>query len=69
MAFALVRPAYFAVMFDPQLLRMSDPDLMAERDKAFSDFFAAVSQTPGLPIRTGLRTGAERSVGHLARPS
>jgi len=46
-AFALEHPAHFAVMFDPHLLHMSDPGLVAERDQAFFNFFAAVKGTTG----------------------
>jgi AcrR family transcriptional regulator len=46
-AFALAHPAHFSVMFDPHLLRMSDEGLTAERDQAFGNFFAAVTQTTG----------------------
>jgi len=45
--FALEHPAHFSVMFDPHLLRMSDPALEAERNQAFENFFAAVSDTTG----------------------
>jgi AcrR family transcriptional regulator len=46
-AFALEHPAHFSVMFDPHLLRMSDPALDAERSQAFENFFAAVQGTTG----------------------
>jgi AcrR family transcriptional regulator len=46
-AFALLHPAHFAVMFDPQLLRMTDPGLNVERNRAFDNFFTAVRQTTG----------------------
>jgi hypothetical protein len=35
------------VMFDPHLLRMSDPSLTVERNQAFDNFFTAVRQTTG----------------------
>jgi AcrR family transcriptional regulator len=46
-AFALAHPAHFSVMFDPHLLRMSDPSLTVERNQAFDNFFTAVRQTTG----------------------
>jgi AcrR family transcriptional regulator len=45
--FALEHPAHFSVMFDPHLLRMSDPALDSERSRAFENFFTAVRQTTG----------------------
>jgi AcrR family transcriptional regulator len=44
-AFALEHPAHFSVMFDPHLLRMSDPALDTERSRAFENFFVAVQET------------------------
>jgi AcrR family transcriptional regulator len=65
-AFALAHPAHFLVMFDPHLLRMTDPALAVERDLAFDNFFTAVRQTTGTddPEQVATQALAAWSVVH-----
>ena len=47
-AFAIERPGHFAVMFRPELLHSSDPDLLAAGAGAFGALAAAIANVRGL---------------------
>ncbi|MGW9450050.1 TetR/AcrR family transcriptional regulator [Streptomyces sp. NPDC055632] len=50
--FAVEHPAHFQVMFQPDLLRADDPDLLAAKERASAELRAGVADldgTPGVP--------------------
>ncbi|WP_030690314.1 TetR/AcrR family transcriptional regulator [Streptomyces globisporus] len=47
--FALTHPAHFQVMFQPELLRADDPDLLAARERASAELRAGVADLPDVP--------------------
>ncbi|MEV8590542.1 TetR/AcrR family transcriptional regulator [Streptomyces sp. NPDC051180] len=44
--FAVAHPAHFTVMFQPELLRADDPDLVAAREHASAELRAGVASLP-----------------------
>ncbi|MFE0652927.1 TetR/AcrR family transcriptional regulator [Streptomyces sp. NPDC059534] len=44
--FAVAHPAHFTVMFQPELLRADDPDLLAARERASAELRAGVAALP-----------------------
>ncbi|MFJ5832231.1 TetR/AcrR family transcriptional regulator [Streptomyces sp. NPDC093089] len=51
--FAVDHPAHFTVMFQPELLRADDPDLLAAKDRASAELRAGVTDLKNAPdVRT-----------------
>ncbi|WP_435596800.1 TetR/AcrR family transcriptional regulator [Streptomyces sp. S1] len=47
--FAVEHPAHFQVMFQPDLLRADDPDLLAAKERASAELRAGVAGLDGVP--------------------
>ncbi|MFE3070808.1 TetR/AcrR family transcriptional regulator [Streptomyces sp. NPDC059247] len=47
--FATEHPAHFQVMFQPELLRADDPDLVAAKDRASAELRTGVTGLPDVP--------------------
>ncbi|MFB7447193.1 TetR/AcrR family transcriptional regulator [Streptomyces sp. NPDC056194] len=47
--FAVTHPAHFQVMFQPELLRADDPDLLAAKEHASAELRAGVAGLPDVP--------------------
>ncbi|WP_432116399.1 TetR/AcrR family transcriptional regulator [Streptomyces sp. S1] len=47
--FAVEHPAHFQVMFQPDLLRADDPDLLAAKERASTELRAGVAGLDGVP--------------------
>ncbi|MFF5714924.1 TetR/AcrR family transcriptional regulator [Streptomyces sp. 62] len=47
--FAVAHPAHFQVMFQPELLRADDPDLLAAKEHASAELRAGVAGLPDVP--------------------
>ncbi|WP_426403680.1 TetR/AcrR family transcriptional regulator [Streptomyces sp. R-07] len=47
--FATAHPAHFQVMFQPELLRADDPDLLAAKDRASAELRAGVADVKHVP--------------------
>ncbi|MFF3607568.1 TetR/AcrR family transcriptional regulator [Streptomyces sp. NPDC002463] len=47
--FAVTHPAHFQVMFQPELLRADDPDLLAAKEHASAELRAGVAGLPDAP--------------------
>ncbi|MER8233777.1 TetR/AcrR family transcriptional regulator [Streptomyces sp. NPDC094049] len=47
--FAMEHPAHFQVMFQPELLRADDPDLVAAKDRASTELHTGVTGLPDVP--------------------
>ncbi|MFC9795944.1 TetR/AcrR family transcriptional regulator [Streptomyces sp. NPDC127584] len=47
--FAVAHPAHFQVMFQPELLRADDPDLLAAKERASAELRSGVAGLAGVP--------------------